>query len=644
MVVFLSSSAQDYSRKPGKITDYEMKMTTCDKDTSAAAVILCETTDITYSIAINAGSQITYQRDYYMKAKVLRQEGTDVADIVIRYYSSSSGKEVVSGISASAYNLVNGKVVETKLKKQYIFDELESGNYHRIKFSIPDVKAGSVIEVKYNIHSNIAGDIDPVVFQHEYPLVYAHAYVGIPEYYKFNVTVKGYNPINVTKNTSSGTFSADGETVRYNMEVYECTAENIPALRDEGQVWSPSDFLSAIDFELAATDFPGAMFKPVSVTWASVYQLLYDSDFTSGLKASNPFKAEVAAIVASTPGEMDRIAAIHKLVTSRIAWDEHYRLITHNIRQAVDKGSGNSADINFALNSALTAAGFKTTPILLNPRKYGRLPLTRPSIDKINAFIIRVTLADGSFVYLDGTSRYSAPNVLPTALMVDRARVYDDDSDKGWVNLTNLSPDKMTSILQATLGADGKLSGQIEKTYENVMAMNVKRAKSAAKSDEKYIEEKETEDHIGMSDYSFTDTDVWTADEKFRFSMQASTAGDFIYLNATVIPFMSKNPLTQQERKLPVEFNSPDNYVITCQIEIPEGYKVEELPKAIRMTTCDNGVSFQYLAAVTGNKINVSLKYNMSRILYSVTEYADLRTFFGMVSSLSQSNIVLKKV
>ncbi len=634
-----SLSAQDYSRKPGKVTDYELRMTSYEADTAAAAVILCETTTINYMISVS----ITSRRYYYMKAKVLKREGTDVGDIEILHYVSTNSREGVSGISASSFNLVDGKPVESQLKKQYIFTEQVSEKWRKVKFSVPDVKVGSVVEVRYMIESNMPDQIDPIEFQHSYPVVYAHAAVTIPEYFKFHLHTQGYYPLKITNGTSSGSYNAGPITETYTQKVVDCTAEEVPALKDEPQVWCPSDFRSSLHFELAGYDFPGSIYEPVSSTWEAVNDLLDKSSFRSNLRVGNPFKPEVAAILASTPDEMDRLCAIHKLVTSRMAWNEKYRLVSDGVRSAADQGTGSSADINFALNAALKAAGFQTTPILLNPRHYGRLPTTRPSIDKINAFIIRVTLADGSPVYLDGTNKYSGPNVLPPALMVDRARIYGDKTQEGWVDLTKPSSNTLHSILFATMGPSGKIEGQITKTYANVMAMNKMKAKAEAASEEKYIEKLEEEDHLEISDYAFTQPKAQTAEEKYSFSLNASKAGDFIYLNASVIPFMSQNPLSQQERQLPIEFSSPDTYVIVCNVMLPAGYVIDELPKPSRLTACDGGVSFLYIATGGDGVVQVSLRYDMKRILYSMMEYHDLRAFFGMIASLSTSNIVLKK-
>jgi hypothetical protein len=646
--------AQDYSRKPGKISDYELKMTTYAEDTSAAAVILYKNITGEYKVAVSNNYIYSNQRrTYYTKYKVLKQEGVEIANVEISYYYTDEID--ISSISASSYNLVNGKNVETKLSKKYIFDEQVSANYRRIKFSVPNVQVGSVVEIKYNVKYGNPVDVNPLIFQYKYPLVYGYASIAIPQYYHFITHPQGHEYIEVNKKITAGTIHVASGIGTYTQEVTECTVENIPALKNEDYVWCFYDHRAAVNFELLGFNWPGKKYEPRSSNWEAVNKILsttesdmtrFYSHFLSNLKIENPFKTEVRDIISSTNSELERITQIHKLVMSKIVWDERYRLGTHlidNVQAIIKKGSGCSAEVNFILNAALADAGFKTTPILLNPRWNGRLPKGRASLDNINAFIIRVTLSNGSFVYLDGTSRYSAPNVLPAAFRVDKARIYGVNSDKdGWVNLTGLTSNTMQSRIIAQLETDGRLSGKIENTYTNIKAMNKKRDKYSALNEKEYIENSEEKNDIKISDYLFSDTSK-NVNEKYNFSMQANVAGDFIYLNASVFPFMKENILSKQERELPVEFSYPKTEIINCMIAIPDGYKVEELPKATRLSTCKDGVSFQYSANVNDGIITVSLIYKMNRIIYSIGEYGDLRTFFGMVSSLSLSNIILKK-
>ncbi len=580
ITIFPQIFAQDYSRKPGKVSDYELKMTTYEQDTSAAAVILYK--NITGEYKVTGDDLYIYStqyRTYYTKYKILKQEGVEIANVEIPYYY----EDEILDITASSYNLVNGKKVETKLSKKYIFDEQQSANYRRIKFSVPNVQVGSVVEIKYTVTFNLPENISPIRFQHKYPLVYAYAKVSIPEYYHFNTSAQGYHNITVNKGTSSSTSQygysvTTGTTVQdkhqgtttltYKQEEIECAAENVPALKDENFVWCFNDYRSAINFELLGYNFPGQVYKPVSTNWEAINRTLKESDFSSNLKILNPFKTEVATILSRTDNELERIAAIHKLVMSKIVWDERYRLIDRNmlgdVQSTVKKGNGSSAEINFILNAALTDAGFKTTQVLLNPRHFGRLPLTHPSLEKINAFIIRVTLSDGSFVYIDGTSRYSSLNVLPVSLMADRARVYGVNSNtEGWVNLTSLTQNIMQGRLMAELDTDGKLSGKVECAYSNVKAMNKKRSRYTALNEEKYIESLEEDDNIEISDYFFYDTNK-NVEEKYNFSMQSNVVGDFIYLNSSIFPFMAENKLSAQERDLPIEFSYPKELIERC--------------------------------------------------------------------------------
>ncbi|HIY66250.1 MAG TPA: hypothetical protein H9830_08250, partial [Candidatus Agrococcus pullicola] len=66
-----------------------------------------------------------------------------------------------------------------------------------------------------------------------------------------------------------------------------------------------------------------------------------------------------------------------------------------------------------------------------NPRSMGRLPQMYATLDGINTFILRVTLDDGKFAYLDGTDPDSDVDLLPTELLVDRARIYGVDGNVG---------------------------------------------------------------------------------------------------------------------------------------------------------------------------------------------------------------------
>lgn len=149
------------SLKYGKPSEEELTMTTYAPDTAAAAVILYSKSSARYEFMSNE-FRITY--NYEVKIKVLKSEGTSYANISIPYYlhtNSSLMKESVSQIDASAYNLENGKIVRTKMKRDLIFEERLNKGYMQVKFSVPSVKEGTVFEYKYQLYSDFYQDISP---------------------------------------------------------------------------------------------------------------------------------------------------------------------------------------------------------------------------------------------------------------------------------------------------------------------------------------------------------------------------------------------------------------------------------------------------------------------------------------------------
>ena len=142
--------AQEFSRRFGRITKDELEMTVYDKAPDAEAVILYEDIDVRYEIS----DKIRIVYDYRIKIKILRKEGTSWGNGEIMLYNRGKSDEFLTGLKASSYNLVNGKIVESELKRDYISKEKIDEKRTRTKFSIPEVKEGSVIEYRYKTTSD----------------------------------------------------------------------------------------------------------------------------------------------------------------------------------------------------------------------------------------------------------------------------------------------------------------------------------------------------------------------------------------------------------------------------------------------------------------------------------------------------------
>ena len=84
-----------------------------------------------------------------------------------------------------------------------IFKEEVDKNWEKMKFSMPNIKEGSVFEVEYTLTSDFVANLPDWKFQFAIPVVRSEYEVVIPEYYYYNQTHKGYFPIQTDRRTQA---------------------------------------------------------------------------------------------------------------------------------------------------------------------------------------------------------------------------------------------------------------------------------------------------------------------------------------------------------------------------------------------------------------------------------------------------------
>ncbi|WP_071145555.1 DUF3857 domain-containing protein [Bacteroides ihuae] len=647
-----ASYAQDLSTKFGKVTNDEVSMSTYDQDSTANAVVLYKK-GRTYYDYLNNDFKIYYTIEE--KIKILKSDGTSFANITIPYYENSrnTSKESITDIDAYSYNMENGKVVKTKMKKDYIFKERINDKYMQVKFSIPAVKAGTVIEYKYKMTSDFYYELKDWAMQEEIPVVYNDYDITIPEYFKFNLETRGGEKIETKDESSPVTFTVRGNNSQQ-MEMVHATArnltftgKNLPALKADSYIWCADDYKSMINFELLGIDFPGSIYHSFTSSWEKIDELLLkDEDFGDLLKLKNPFREEMKALPLSEMTTDQKIAAIFHFLKQKIAWNENYYLYGKSISKVVKSGSGSNADINFILMSMLRDADISSVPVVLSCRNRGILPYTHPSIQKLNTFVVGIQNTDSTKVFLDGSVSNGYINVLPPILMVDRARIVTSEkSGEKWCSLNHAGEGLVRSLVSASIAEDGTIKGERTTVYGGQYAATFRAKFKAAKDSANFISNMESEDAFKVLDYQQQGKEEFGPQikEKITFTKQASVSDDHIYVNPMVFQHISKNPYIQESRKLPVEMSYPYTLRVSNSLKIPEGYEVEELPKQVLVSLEDGGGTCRYMVSVIENTILMTYLFSMDRTLFAPNEYPNLKTFWGTVADKNNEMIVLKK-
>ncbi len=644
----LTKTEAQIQYKYGKIGTNELEMKIYPQDSSARAVVLYEDGYTNY--IYNERTFFTVQTEVKCRIKILKPDGAEKATISIPIYKRGRTEETLTGIEAYAYNLESGKIVKTKLEKANIFEEKVTDYLYLTKLAIPGAKEGSVIEYKYTLNSPFYTDISDWTFQRDIPVQQSRYEVLIPEYFIYKRETKGYETINLTEKDENQTltifYGGEGHTVNFKSKNYIFKVENIPALIADDYVWEISDFLSAVRFELSATNFPGDFYKSFNYDWKSIEKTIKEeTDLINNTKKTVPYKEELKQI-SSITDEYEKLSAVYGLIKNKISWNGKYAF-TGNPSEAFKTGQGNNAQINGALISALNEVGIKAFPVLIRRRSQGRLPLAIASFDKISTFIVAAQLSDTTLHFMDGSAKYGGVDMLPTDLLVDRARTLDPRGNNDFINLAKAVKNQTTIVNIAHLSEDGSLEVKSTSYFKMQPAYRYRSDYAALKDSAEYIEKYGTNNKVKVENISITghkDKLSNVVKEEVEYTSQASKRGNFIYVNPLLIPHFTKNNFTQSERKLPVEFSYPYTYQITSTIFIPQGYAVEELPKGTRLVLENKQGGLTYTAVQQDNAIQVSYRFQLNEVVFPFMNYSMLRDFFGIAATKNTEMIVLKKL
>ena len=178
-LTFVKVDAQNY--KFGKVSIEEVKDNVYEKDTTASAVRLYK--DRTTYIDYSQGEGWVVVTEVHERIRIINKDGLNYATKKISLYKSNKSREQVSGIRGYTYNVVNDKLVKTKLKRGSIFKE-DISKYKDLKsFTMPNASEGSIVEWEYKITSPF-WKIDDLEIQSYIPTVQYKAKVKILEYFK----------------------------------------------------------------------------------------------------------------------------------------------------------------------------------------------------------------------------------------------------------------------------------------------------------------------------------------------------------------------------------------------------------------------------------------------------------------------------
>ncbi len=633
--------------KFGSPTKEELAMTSYAPDESAPAVVLYKSTRTWYDVI--AGDFKVYT-EVKTRIKILKPEGKEYADVEIPYLDNPqerSASETITGLKAWAYNLENGKIVKTKMESNNIAHERVDKSHMLLKFSVPQVKEGTVVEYQYKKESGYYFYIDTWVAQTDIPVAYTYYNLLIPEYFLFNIDESGIvKTENKVSQESIRFIDAGGDALSCTATRYEFEGRDLPALKSDSYVFCTLDYCKKVTAELRGLEVPGALYKNFTSTWEEIgVSLMNDEDFGKRIKRTSPIKDLLASSgVEKETDVVKKMAGIYTALKSRLKWNGKYRLFAESASKVMKDGSGSNADLNFILISAYREAGLDARPVVMSRRSMGRLPLSHPSVNKLNTFVVGVV--DGQTAhFIDASVEDGYIDVLPPTLLTEQGLLLSDDGKGNWLNLQSLEASKANAVVEGTIAPDGTIKGTYSAQLHANLAAALKGEFREADDSVKYVNKLAERDGITISEYAIDNRTAFLpmATERFSFTKKAEADGTHIYFNPLVIPVMSESPFKAVTRTLPVEYPYKYMTTIAASMQLPEGYEVEEMPKPLNITTEDKMLSVRVNYALQGTKLLVQYRFIVGKTLFLPQEYDILRQIYDSMVEKCSEMAVLKK-
>ena len=470
---FFSLHSQTTEFKYGNINKSDLEATVCPIDSNAEA----------YYLGDYGYTSFVIQQDYdkvvfthHFRIKILKNtpDALNWGTFGIHLYHRNGNEEKLENLKGNTYNLENGNIVITKLDKHTTFSEEFNKEFRTVKYAMPNLKAGSIIEVSYEITSDFLS-IHPWKFQHDIPNLYSEYLVEIPEFYYFKKFVNGYESIPSTSKSFSKSITLTNKerttysSAQYTYDNFDYTVnstkyygQNIKAFYAEPYISSSVNYISSIEFELESVHYPNSIVKIYSHDWKSIQKEYMEwDDFGVIIRSLGHTSDLVKTSTSSIKDTLQKAIAIYNFIRDNFKWNGSNRdVASKTIKKTLEDKSGNSADINLLLVASLRKANFKADPLILSTRDNGIILNAYPLTSKIN-YVIACLNIGGKQYLLDATNKYLPFGMLPEKCINGEGESLSDDGFQE-VDLKANYTYSENENCQFTIDSTGNVTGTID--------------------------------------------------------------------------------------------------------------------------------------------------------------------------------------
>ena len=584
-----------------------------------------------------------YDQHYRRVVRILRKEGREEGffDVGLQRGEKLNSVHAWSVDSAGHHYELKDKDFE---ERSPYSEELYS-DYHVRAAQVPAPDPGSVVAFEYQVHRH--GWLNQLhwFFQEDVPIHEARFTLQLPAGWEYKLAWANAQPVAAE--------DAGREA--------QWTVHEVPGITEEERM--PFPFSLAGHAEIAYFA-PGA--TAVS-SWNGVGQ--WYAQLTAGRRTASPeIQAEVRELTAGKTGFDSKVRALASFLQTEVRYVAIEIGIggyqPHAAADVFHARYGDCKDKATLLSSMLGEVGIKSDYVLIDTYRgfvkpkvpsnlfnHAILAIQLPADVSSSSYHSVLNSSTGTrYLIFDPTDEYTPLGELRSDLQDTDALLVTDSG--GELIHTPLLPPETNSFSRVghfTLKPDGSLSGEVTETHRGDDAFRMRLILLHKNQQERV---RYVEDELGDSLKGFA-LDNLTMDAlepsakdlvvrfKVTVPQYAQLVGSLMLVRPRVLGVKSFDIDHRKPRLYPVMFHRVARQNDVFEIDLPPGYRVDDVPDPLKVNMGFAGYESKF--DVADSKLRYSREYVVDGLSVPPDHFADLRKFEGSIGADENAVVILKR-
>ncbi|WP_291788758.1 DUF3857 domain-containing protein [Cecembia sp.] len=606
----------------GRYTTKEIEFEAVDFEPEADAVVLGE-------ISTNKIVIPELESNVLRRIKILKPSGIQHGTVTIPFYSGSNSYVRMTKVKAQVTNIVDGTPKTLTLKEGDFFTVDLGNGWKEIRFTLPDVQVGSIIDYQYSKIDKRLTILEGWVFQNQIPTLVSIYSIDIPSELNYRVLSQGEQTLK-----HKFDWKKDG--------TYKWILKDLRSFKEEPYMSSPSDYYEKIEFQLAGYGFRGS--NSVFADWPELAKHIVNIEsFRSYIKPNKTYTQKLQELNVVGDNQLQMAKAIYDYMLENYEFDGYVGILpTDHIKQLLETKKNSRPELNLLLLAYLNQHGIEADPVLISSKGNGRSNIIdSPFADQFNQLILTV-MADGKSYFVDVTNKEVPFGYLPVDFHVEKGFLIKDKESR----LIPIQVNHRSGIQQSVnFKLEGGNDWVSDATIRFLDYDGIRMDRLKEKNGEEYFQKETMGFNMDQTQgFSFSSRNDPRKVVDMKWQKTFSTNGEeLLFIEPFLYSRFSENPFQADSRTFPIDFYHGflDNF--NTSIDIPDGYELDDFPEDVSVALTNGTFSFNYKVTAMENTVKINSTIDLKQHVLPAILYQDLKYFMEIVTSKLKEPVVLRK-